>query len=147
MKQKNSAFSYWASVFEDWENRISEKMEDLLKQAEWNDTMKATLRQTASFQLIKTYDNLSFTQDSDVLQKYVKNGQTMYLCNPNEHYKYYKKFYEGDEVKLLSAANFRQSTINFYKDYYPDKTIEKIRIWSNSSDSAAKKNLTYIILK
>ncbi len=150
MKEKNSAFLYWNSVFTAWENMISDEIDKLRTKDDWTKIpdWEKEIRRRAVLELAKAHTDVSETGEFDVVQFYrPKTGGQMFICNVNAHYKFYREYFAGDEVRLLSLSNFRQSTINFYKDYYPERTIEKIRIWSKDLDSKNKKNLTYIAIK
>lgn len=150
MKEKNSAFLYWNSVFTAWENMLQDEIDRLRAKSDWTQipNWEVEIRRRAVRELTRSHDDISETGEFEVVQIYKpKTGGEMFICNTNAHYKYYREYFSGDEVRLLSLSNFRQSTINFYKDYYPERTIEKIRIWSKDLDSTQKKNLTYIAIK
>jgi P4 family phage/plasmid primase-like protien len=149
MKAKNSAFLYWDTIFSGWENMVQEKMEELRMKDNWTvfEDGEKKLRAKAVLELTRNYEDLSHTQEYDVLQKFVKDGKYIYVCNTNKHYEFYKEFFEKDEVRPVTLANFRQSTINFLKDKYPERTIDKIRIWSMDAAEQRKKNLTYVEIK
>jgi P4 family phage/plasmid primase-like protien len=153
MKEKNTAFLYWNSVTSVWENQIQDTMEELDREHDYsvfNDGGK-TLRKDAILKIVKSYEDISYTDEFDVVQVYKRKSgdkiEQIWINNPYAHYKFYREFFKNDEVRLLSLSNFRASTINFFKDYYPERTIDKIRIWSKDGSSEKKKNMTYIMIR
>jgi len=124
MKEKNSAFLYWQNTFTLWEDKIKEAME------KYQDTREQVIMRT----IAKPSDFMD-TEKLDVIQVYEKqNKEKVIVVNPRKHYEYYREFFEKDEVKPMSLSKFRKSTQNFYKEYFPEKTVEKIRVWKRDLD-------------
>ena len=146
MKEKNSAFLYWNNVTSLWENAVTEMIDELRATGDWSviPNGEKELRKRAIISVTKDCTELNYTDEHHLLQPWKQNGKDIWLCNPNAHYKHYRDYFKGDEVRLLSAQNFRQSTMNFLRDYFPESNIEKIRLWSKDIDSTKKKNLTYL---
>jgi hypothetical protein len=121
-------------------------MDELRAKADWSviPNGEKELRKRSIISVTKDCTELNYTDEHHLLQPWKQNGKDIWLCNPNAHYKHYRDYFKGDEVRLLSAQNFRQSTMNFLRDYFPESNIEKIRLWSKDVDSTKKKNLTYL---
>ena len=124
MKEKNSAFLYWQNTFTLWEEQIKETMK------KHEDT-----REEAIIRTIAKPSNFENTDKLDVIQIYEKQDHSkLIVVNPRKHYEYYREFFKEDEVKLMSLSKFRKSTQNFYKEYFPDKIVDKIRVWKRDLD-------------
>lgn len=135
MKEKNTAFLYWQNAFVLWEETIKEAME------RYSDT-----REGAIARIIAKPSDFSDTDKLDVIQMYEKqNKEKVIVVNPRKHYEYYREFFKDDEVKLMSLSRFRKSTQNFYKDYFPDKKIEKIRVWKKELTGTTKSEYFFSI--
>jgi P4 family phage/plasmid primase-like protien len=149
MKEKNTAFLYWNSTMSAWEHMVDEQIEHFRGSADWSsfEDPEKMIRVRALNEVVKLYEDLSQAEELDVLQKYSSKEGMKWLINPSAHYKFYRDFFKNDEVRLLSLSNFRASTINFFKDYWQERTIEKIRIWSKEPGSDTKKNVTYLWVK
>ena len=134
MKEKNSAFLYWQSIFALWEDQIKDTIAELKKEADYSMFKESEIRKDAIFQIIRTPSDLSDTDKLDVIQIYKQqSGMKVFVMNPRKHYEYYREFFKNDEVKLMSLSKFRKSSMNFYKDYFPDRKIDKLRVWQKEA--------------
>ncbi len=151
MKSKNSIFAYWQNAVEmkkQEEADIFEYERDkcLIDGKSQKEAEKIAMSVVKS----KYISDGSFdsTDQTTILQKYNhrKKGDII-IVNTNAHYKFYKEFYEHDNVALVSYANFKQGTANFMLDHYKDifYETEQIPIWT--SDGMKKTNVYVLWLR
>jgi P4 family phage/plasmid primase-like protien len=146
MKEKNTAFLYWQSVFASWEDMVLDKIEELKKTADYSMFSDKEIRKEALMKITRTPVTFDDTDKLEIIQGYdQKNGSKIYISNLAKHYEYYREFFKNDEVKLMSLSRFRKSSMNFYKDYFPERDIEKIRVWA--TDGFLKKSSYVISIK
>jgi len=148
MQAKNSAFSYWQTVFATYEQIVDDKVKELEASADYSSFPEGQVKLDAIAHLTNKPYNIDEIDGDDVMQFYDhKELKKIRIVHVTKHYEFYRLHFKNDEVKLMSLSNFRQSTINFYKQYYGETyVLDTIRIWSKVLDSE-KKNLTFILLK
>jgi hypothetical protein len=130
---------YWQQAFALWEEQIKDAIEKFKSKEihpEWTDV---EVRRDAIIRTIAKPSDFADTDKLDVIQIYEKHsGEKIIVVNPKKHYEYYKEFFKDDEVKFMSLSKFRKSTQNFYKDYFPDKNVDKVRVWKKDSSGGMK---------